>query len=73
MIEPNIDHQDWTLYDPAQLFENQVMTVDQVAAFLKCSSKKIYTMVSHKEIPFKKVGRQIRFHLPDIQEWLKGG
>lgn len=73
MKVPEFDPQHLDVYDPSQLFDNQVMTVTDLACFLKCSTKKIYILVSNRQVPFKRVGRQIRFHLPDIQEWLKGG
>jgi excisionase family DNA binding protein len=74
MSDSNFDPQGSGLYEADQFFEIQkVMNVNEIANFLKCSTKKIYQMVDLNEIPNKRIGRQIRFHLPDIEEWLKGG
>jgi excisionase family DNA binding protein len=53
--------------------ESQIMTVREAAIFLKFSSKKIYKLVSYGQIPYKKIGREIRFYLPQLREWLEGG
>lgn len=67
-----IDQDPQYIYEPEQFFENQIMTVREAANFLKCSSKKVYGLVRLRQIPFKKVGREIRFYLPQLKEWMKG-
>jgi excisionase family DNA binding protein len=68
-----IDQVEGDLYDNLQLFDNQVMTVKQAAQFLKISEKKLYQLVSKQEVPFKRVGRGIRFSMVHLIEWMKGG
>lgn len=59
-------------YD-ASFFDNQIMRVDELAGYLKVSSKTIYRMALKGEIPSKRVGKSYRFFLPDIIQWLKTG
>jgi excisionase family DNA binding protein len=55
-----------------QFFDNQILTVKEVAKLLKLSTKTIYKRVSHGEIPHKKIGDEIRFLLPELMSWMKG-
>lgn len=48
----------------------QVMTVDQVAAFLQVSRRTIYSMALAGTMPAAKVGDQWRFYRPEIERWL---
>ena len=38
-----------------------LMTIDELAALLRIPKKTIYGWVHHREIPFLKVGRHLRF------------
>lgn len=67
-LEP--DHLDE--YDDL-LFENQIMDVKQVAAYLKVATKTIYRMAPRGEIPAARIGKTYRFYLPDIVRWLQSG
>lgn len=50
-----------------------VMTVREVAKFLKCSTKKIYKLCKDGIIPCKRLGDgSYRFWKPEIEKWLKG-
>lgn len=51
---------------------DSVMTVPEVAKFLKYSTKKIYRLCRSGEIPFKRNGGNYRFWRPEIEKWLKG-
>lgn len=48
----------------------QVMTVDQVAAYLQIGKRTIYAMAAAGEIPAAKVGEQWRFFRPVVDQWL---
>jgi len=48
----------------------EVMTVEEVAAYLGLSADTIYTKVSRREIPFTKIGNLLRFPKPIIDRWL---
>ncbi len=54
---------------PADNFP-QVMTVDQVAAYLQLSKRTVYNMAAAGELPAAKVGDQWRFFRPEIDRWL---
>ena len=52
------------------LSEDKIFTVPEVAAYLKISKSKIYYLVSRKEIPHLKIGRNVRIRQADLQRWL---
>lgn len=51
----------------------EIMTVEEVAAYLKLSTGTIYNKVSKDEIPFLKVGNpgSLRFRRSEIDDWLE--
>ena len=57
---------------PVALFQNQILTVSEVAKLLRVSSKTVYKKVRRDEIPHKKIGNKIRFLLPQVMDWLRG-
>lgn len=50
---------------------NKVLTIPEVAAYLKISKSKIYYLVAQKQIPHLKLGRNVRIRESDLQEWLE--
>ena len=50
---------------------DKVFTIPEVAAYLKISKSKIYYLVSRKEIPHLKLGRNVRIRESDLQKWLE--
>ena len=50
---------------------DKVLTIPEVAAYLKISKSKIYYLVSQKQIPHLKVGRNVRIRESDLQTWLE--
>jgi len=53
------------------LLEDQIYTIPEVAAYLKISKSKIYCLVSKKEIPHLKIGRNVRIRRTDLQMWME--
>jgi len=49
---------------------DKVFTIPEVAAYLKISKSKIYDLVTRKEIPHLKVGRNVRIRESDLLRWL---
>jgi excisionase family DNA binding protein len=49
---------------------NQIMTVDEIANYLKVKTSWVYEKIHTREIPFKKVGKFPRFLRKDIELWL---
>ena len=48
----------------------EVMTVDEVAAYLRIPRGSVYKLAQHGRIPCQKVGRHWRFHRGTIERWL---
>lgn len=55
---------------PDQAAGPDIMTVDQVAAWLQIGARSVYNMAAAHEIPAAKVGGQWRFYRPVIERWL---
>jgi len=51
----------------------EVMTVDELAAYLKIPKSTLYKLVREGEIPSQKVGRHLRFRKETIDKWLDQG
>lgn len=51
--------------------KDEILTVEEVASYLKVSSRLIYGLLSKHEIPAFKVGGTWRFRRDDINEWTK--
>ena len=49
--------------------EDPIMTVPEIARYLKISEAKIYYLVSINEIPHLKIGRNIRIRTTDFRAW----
>ncbi len=50
---------------------NDIMTVDEVAEYLKVSKKSIYRLVKSGKLPAKKVLNKWRFSRDRIKEWIE--
>lgn len=62
------------LYDPyEQFFEKQILTSKEAARLLKISQRTLTRLVVSKRIPFKRLGRQLRFSVHELLEWVKEG
>jgi excisionase family DNA binding protein len=48
----------------------EVMTVSEVAEYLRIPKSSVYTLAQDGRIPSRKVGRQWRFVRQAIDEWL---
>ncbi|MCC6192819.1 MAG: helix-turn-helix domain-containing protein [Anaerolineales bacterium] len=51
--------------------EDPVMTIPEVARYLKLSKSKVYYLVQQRQIPPIHIGRNVRVREKDIQRWLK--
>ncbi len=47
------------------------LTVEELAAYLKMSRTKLYSMTQKGEIPASKIGNLWRFDRDEIDEWMK--
>src|SRR5215469_15767980 len=50
---------------------NEILTVEEVAEFLKVHASTIYKLLKRREIPAFRVGADWRFHAVQIEEWVK--
>lgn len=50
---------------------SQILTIDELSAYLKISRFTIYDWVYHKKIPYIKLGRNLWFKKELIDVWLK--
>jgi excisionase family DNA binding protein len=55
----------------AQMLNEHLMTTEEVALFLGKSPAWVRTAISVLGIPFYKVGKQYRFKIQEIEEWLR--
>ena len=51
--------------------ENAIMTIGQVADYLKVTERTIYRLAGAKQIPAFKVGGSWRFSKADIDRWIR--
>ena len=57
------------LKDNSNNHDNESMTVEEIAKYLKVTKSFVYEKVHKKEIPFYKVGRLPRFQKKHIDLW----
>jgi len=56
---------------PSRTADNAIMTIGEVADYLKVTERTIYRLAGAKQIPAFKVGGSWRFSKSDIDEWIK--
>ena len=56
---------------PSSAADNAIMTIGEVADYLKVTERTIYRLAGTKKIPSFKVGGSWRFSKMDIDEWIK--
>jgi excisionase family DNA binding protein len=56
---------------PSSTADNSIMTIGEVADYLKVTERTIYRLAGAKKIPSFKVGGSWRFSKADIDAWIK--
>jgi excisionase family DNA binding protein len=56
---------------PLPVFDDTIMTIPEVANYLKVSKAKMYYLVSRKQIPHIRLGRNVRIRKADLLKWLE--
>ena len=51
--------------------EDPILTIPEVARYLKMSESKIYSLVAREKIPHLKIGRNVRIRRKDLQAWIE--
>ena len=54
------------------LTPDEVMTIDDLATYLKLSTSTLYKLCGEGKVPGQKIGRHLRFHRGVIDAWLAG-
>ncbi|MFW6106558.1 MAG: helix-turn-helix domain-containing protein [bacterium] len=52
---------------------NELLTVDEVADFLRVKPSTVYEWAKQGKIPASKVGRLWRFSRKDVEAWVRNG
>lgn len=55
---------------PTQSIESEILTITEVAGYLKVTERTIYRLAAAKKIPAFKVGGTWRFRATDIDGWI---
>ena len=50
---------------------DDILTIPQVAQYLKLSKSKVYYLVQRKKIPHIKIGKNVRIRETDLKAWLE--
>ena len=50
--------------------QDDILTLDEMAAYLKAGKRTIYRLVADKKIPAFKLGSTWRFRKQDIDRWI---
>ena len=48
-----------------------LLTVKEVAAYLGVNDRSIYLWIKNKNLPFRKVGEDLRFDLTEVEAWTR--
>ncbi len=48
----------------------EILTIPEVARYLKLSKSKVYYLVQAGEIPHLKIGRNVRIRETDLKKWI---
>ena len=51
---------------------SDVMTVSEVAEYLRVNPQTVYRKAKAGEMPVLRIGRAIRFRKSELEDWLKG-
>ena len=67
-----VEHIEELLQDlqPKDPNENELLTIQEAAEFLKVSVAAIYTKVSRQEIPVSKPGKRLYFNKCELKKWI---
>jgi len=53
--------------------KSDILNIDQASEILQISKYTLYKLVKRKEIPFSKIGKQIRFSRQSLEEFIRKG
>jgi excisionase family DNA binding protein len=56
---------------PSNTIEGEILTIREIAEYLKVTERTIYRLASAKQVPAFKIGGSWRFSRQDIDVWIK--
>jgi len=56
---------------PSNTIEGEILTIREIAEYLKVTERTIYRLASAKQVPAFKIGGSWRFSRQDIDAWIK--
>ena len=62
----------WFVYNNSIMVNNNLMTIEDLAEYLKVTRRTIYDWLKHNKIPALKLVGQWRFKKDKIDDWLEG-
>lgn len=51
--------------------QNEIMTIDELAEYLKISKSTLYKLAQEDQLPGQKIGKRWRFHKDAVDEWMR--
>lgn len=54
-----------------RLRKKEILTVKELAAYLRCHPSTVYRFVEREEVPYFKIGSDYRFRLSLINKWIE--
>ncbi len=51
--------------------QDQILTIPEVAKYLKLSRSKVYSLVATRTLPHVKMGRNVRIRASDLRAWIE--
>lgn len=51
--------------------EGDIRTIDEVATYLRLGRRTVYRLAQSGEIPGKKILNRWRFHIKDVEAWVR--
>lgn len=55
----------------AEPWQDQILTIPEVAKYLKMSRSKVYSLVARRTIPSLRMGRNVRIRATDLKKWIE--
>lgn len=59
--------------DPMAVKRDEIMTMDELAEYLKISKSTLYKLAQDNKLPGQKIGKRWRFHKDAVDAWVKHG
>ena len=53
------------------MIKHQFVGIKELSEYLGVKENTIYSWVSQRKIPFKKLGRLVRFSLEEVEDWVE--